>query len=145
MFNSCNTQLPMHTAGSQAQLHRGGHNTSYKSAFGEGQRQGSQGSFLTALDQHPPVPEQQLMGSSAHFPSRHTDSLGVPVLGGPIHIDEVKKFEDLFIDSQRKHSAPVNSSNQRVVEPPNPFNTTLNEPRRTSIEESQQPVSFNNT
>jgi hypothetical protein len=40
----------------------------------------------------------------------------------------MKKFEDLFVDSQRKHSAPVNSSNQRVVDQVmNPFNATLNE------------------
>jgi hypothetical protein len=43
----------------------------------------------------------------------------------------MKKFEDLFIDSQRKHSAPVNSNQRVVVEPAllsNPFNATLNEP-----------------
>lgn len=49
---------------------------------------------------------------------------------GPLQLDDMKKFEDLFIDSQRKHSAPVVGSGEtRFAEPEggnNPFAQTIN-------------------
>jgi hypothetical protein len=56
----------------------------------------------------------------------------------------MKKFEDLFIDSQRKHSAPVGSNNQRMSS--NPFSiqpSTVVETDQNSKRDNKH--SFNNT
>ena len=52
------------------------------------------------------------LSASAHFPSRHSDPHQNIGSVAPLQLGEMKKFEELFIDSQRKHSAPV-ANNQR--------------------------------
>jgi hypothetical protein len=55
--------------------------------------------------------------SGSHFPPRHNDSVkNIMAAQQQPALEEIKRYEDLLVDSQRKLSAPVNQHHQRLSE-----------------------------